>query len=108
MADLGLTAAAQAIVRDQLVIAGIRRHARRAWQHFLEAGRHFGAVRDEIGEDQFRAWVSVKTGFDADEALLLAEAARVTDAGGDVAELLARDDVPKVFHLPVGLMPSPQ
>jgi hypothetical protein len=60
----------------------------------------------EIGEEQFRAWVPAATGFVADEALLLIEAARVTDAGGDVAALLARDDVPKVLHLPPDLAPA--
>jgi hypothetical protein len=110
VADLGLTAAAQAIVRDQryqLRLVNIRSHARRVWQNLLEAGRHFGAVRAEIGEEQFRAWVPLKTGFVADEALFLAEIARLTDSGGDVAALLARDDVPKELHLPAGLMPSP-
>jgi hypothetical protein len=75
------TAAAKAI-DDRVPVIEIRWHARRCWRHLLEAGRQFGAVRDEIGEAQFRAWVSLKTGFNADEALLLAEAARVTDAGG--------------------------
>ena len=93
VADLGMNAAAGSRV------ARIRRHARKGWQAFVEAGREFGAIRDEIGEEQFRAWVPVKTGFDADEALFMAEIARVTDAGGDVGALLARDDVPKTFNV---------
>jgi hypothetical protein len=105
VADLGLTAAATAMTHERLEIARIRRHARSAWRSLLEIGRRFGAVRDEIDdEERFRAWVPEATGWDADEALLLAEAAHVADAGGDVAELLARDDVPKELHFPTELM----
>ena len=98
VADLGMSAAAGSRV------ARIRRHARKGWQAFVEAGREFGAIRDEIGEEQFRAWVPVKTGFDADEALFMAEIARVTDTGGDVAALLAREDRPKYFTIPASMV----
>ena len=98
VADLGMNAAAGSRV------ARIRRHARKGWQAFVEAGREFGAIRDEIGEEQFRAWVPVKTGFDADEALFMAEIARVTDTGGDVAALLAREDRPKYFTIPASMV----
>ena len=98
VADLGMNAAAGSRV------ARIRRHARKGWQAFVEAGREFGAIRDEIGEEQFRAWVPVKTGFDADEALFMAEIARVTDTGGDVAALLAREDRPKYFTIPASIV----
>ena len=98
VADLGMNAAAGSRV------ARIRRHARKGWLAFVEAGREFGAIRDEIGEEQFRAWVPVKTGFDADEALFMAEIARVTDTGGDVAALLAREDRPKYFTIPASMV----
>jgi hypothetical protein len=100
VADLGMNAAERSIAIDRLRVARIRRHTRKGWQAFVEAGREFGAIRDEIGEEQFRAWVPVKTGFDADEALFMAEIAHVTDAGGDVGALLARDDAPKYLTLP--------
>lgn len=99
VADLGLTAAASAITRDQITIARIRRHARSAWANIVEAGRQYDAALSELGKKQFRVWAS-ENGFDVDQALFLAEIARVTDAGGDVGALLARDDVPKEFHFP--------
>ncbi|SDR31598.1 Protein of unknown function [Rhizobiales bacterium GAS113] len=104
VADLGLTAAATAMTQERLQIARLRRLGRSAWRNLLEIGRHFGAVRDTLGDEQFRAWAPEATGFVADEALLLVEAAHVTDAGGDIAALLARDDVPKTIHFPKSLV----
>jgi hypothetical protein len=104
VADLGLTAAAKSVLIERAQVERIRRHGHAAWESIIEAGRHFGAVRDDVGEEQFRRWAPGKTGIDADEALFLAEIARVTDAGGDVAELLARDDSPKTLHLPAALL----
>jgi hypothetical protein len=100
VADLGLVAAARGVTREQVAIARIRRHARSAWQNIVEAGRQYDAVLQEIGEDQFRAWARTETGLIADEALFLAQTAPVTDADGDLAALIARDDVPKQLHLP--------
>ena len=100
VADFGLAAAAKAVSLPGVRLERIRRHARDAWESLVEAGRHLGAVFDEVGEQQFRSWVPDKTGIDAAEAEFLIEIARITDAGGDVDALLARDDVPTVLHLP--------
>jgi hypothetical protein len=107
VADLGLTAAATAMTHERLEIARLRRVGCRAWRNLLEIGRHFGAVRDRLDDEQFRAWAPEATGFVADEALLLIEAAHVTDAGGDIAALLARDDVPKTIRLPKSSVDAP-
>ena len=101
VADLGMNAAAGSRV------ARIRRHARKGWEHFIEAGRLYGKTLDELGgEEQFRAWASGKPDLYADEALFMAEIARVTDAGGDLDALFARDDVPKHFTIPASMWRS--
>jgi hypothetical protein len=105
VADLGLTAAATAMTQERLEIARLRRLGRGTWRNLLEIGRHFGAVRDTLDDEQFRAWAPEATGFVAAEALFLVEVAHVTDGGGDIAALLARDDVPKTIRLP--LMDAP-
>jgi Protein of unknown function (DUF3102) len=56
VADLGLTAAATAMTQERLEIASLRRLGRGAWRNLLEIGRRFGAVRDTLDDEQFRAW----------------------------------------------------
>lgn len=97
VADLGLAAAAT----ERLRIKRIQRLARKGWAHIVKAGRQLGAIQDELGEDRFHDWARTNLDWlDGREAFFLIEVARVTDAGGDVAELLARDDGPKELRFP--------
>jgi hypothetical protein len=99
IAEMGFNAALKAIdpaIKADLRLAKARRHEREAWKHMLEAGRYFGAIREAIGAERFAAFVTERGSISA-EAALLADIAQVTDASGDVAALLARDDVPKQF-----------
>ena len=92
--------AARGVTREQATIARIQQLMSDGWKHLVEAGRECSAVLDRMGEEQFRVWAASKTGLVADEALFLAELAKVADAGGDVAALLARDHGPKEIPLP--------
>jgi hypothetical protein len=99
VADLGLAAAAKAIAAGEVHTENLLRAHGRLQQSLIEIGRHFAAVHDEIGEEQFRSWAPVDTGFSAGEALFLAGIARSADAGADVNALFARDDAPKEWHV---------
>jgi hypothetical protein len=46
VADLGMNTAAGSRV------ARIRRHARKGWEHFIEAGRLYGKILDELGGEE--------------------------------------------------------
>jgi hypothetical protein len=98
-----MTAAARGVMRIRPLhprAERIRGGVRQVRANFVEAGRHLGAIFDEIGEDSFREWVPENTGLVADEAKFLIEWARVVDADGDEAALFASDGAPKEFHLP--------